>query len=538
MELWDRLTHSDVLAHKVREWDWDVNTFRERSYEEIVRDARHVAAGLRKHGVGPGSVVAAVITNGPNATSGFIGAWFTGATLASLPIIARGMAIPSYADQLARLCRHLGADCLLAEERFLAFMPPGTDLGVEIIGFKSLIDTPATVDPDPPPLDETIFVQFSSGTTGEPRGVELSGRAIEAQLASLAANVGIDPERDIGYSWLPLSHDMGFFGCALLAWYTGMRGVISAPERFLQSPRTWFDDCSEFGATVTAGPPLALAVAARAERANPSAGRLMLRLCLVGAEQIPWPTLVDAASAFEHRGMSLSTFTPAYGLAEATLAVTLGRLDEPPAFIDVDGDALARGIVTEMDHDAPNARRLVSAGRTLPGVEVSTDPSSQEILVRSPSLTSGYHKQPDLTAERLQDGELRTGDLGFIRNHELYVTGRADDLLIVGGRNVFVQDLETALSAEPGVRTGNCAIVDLPGPARNRMVLVAEVGAADVDRTELASRLRRLAREQIGLAIDDCVFVGGGTFPKTPSGKVQRYLCRKLASEPQLAAQG
>jgi fatty-acyl-CoA synthase len=530
IEFWDKLTHSETLRHEA--WEWDGATFRRRTYEQIVHDARHVAAGLRKRGIGPGSVVAAVITNGPNATSGFAGTWFTGATLASLPIIARGMTIPNYAMQLASLCRHLNADCLLAEERFLQFMPPEIDLGVEIVGYQSLLDTQAVVDICPPPLGETIFIQFSSGTTGEPRGVKLSGHAIESQLTSLAHRVGIDPERDIGYSWLPLSHDMGFFGCALLAWYTGMRGVASTPERFLQSPRTWFDDCAEFGATVTAGPPLAVGVAARAERANPSGAQLALRLCLVGAEQIGWQTLADAASTFASRGLGLDTFTPAYGLAEATLAVTLGALDEAPEFIDVDGDALAEGIVHELDQNAPGARRVVSAGTPLPGVQVRIDPGDQQILVQSPSLTSGYFKSPSLTGERLRDGELRTGDVGFMRGEQLYITGRADDLLVIAGRNIFVQDLETMIGAEAGVRAGNCAIVDTPGTARNRVALLAELRSSETDAAELAGRLRRVAREQAGLAIDDLVFVPTGTFPKTPSGKVQRYRCRQIIADP------
>ncbi len=526
MDFWDRLTLPAALAREA--WEWDGSTFRKRTYAEIVGAARHVAAGLHKRGIGTDSIVAAVITNGPDATSGFLGAWCAGATLASLPIIARGMSIASYAAQLARICKHLGAEILLAEERFLEFMPPDTDLGVEIVGYRSLIETPSMADVEPPPLDRTIFIQFSSGTTGEPHGVELSGHAIEAQLASLAERVEIDPERDVGYTWLPLSHDMGFFGCAALAWYTGMRGVVSTPERFLQSPRSWLDDCAEFEATVTAAPPLALGVAARAQRASPGEAPLSLRLCLVGAEQIGWETLADATSALAGRGLRLETITAAYGLAEATLAVTLGDVDEAPGFIDVDDNALAEGIVRTVDADAPGARRLVSSGTPLPGVQVRIEPSDGQILVRSPSLTSGYFKRPQLTVQRLHNGELRTGDTGFVQDGQLYVTGRLDDLLVVAGRNIFVQDLETSIGTEPGIRTGNCAIVDAPGMTRNRIVLVAELRSAQVDTSELAGRLRRLAREQSGLAIDDFLFLPTGAFPKTPSGKAQRYRCREL----------
>jgi fatty-acyl-CoA synthase len=529
VQLWDTLTDSKGLARAA--WEWDGSTFRERTYAEVVQSARHVAAGLRRRGIGPGSIVAAVVTNGPDATTGVLGTWFAGATLASLPIIARGMLIPSYVAQLRRLCAHLGAECLLAEERFLELMPSDTDLGVEVVGYRSLLDTEAVANPQPPPMEETIFIQFSSGTTGEPRGVELSGSAIQAQMELLTQHVGIDPERDVGYCWLPLSHDMGFFGCGLLAWYTGMRGVVSSPERFLQSPRTWFDDCAEFGATVTAGPPLAVDIATRAERAGSNGGPLALRLCLVGAEQVPWSILAHAADVFAPRGLDPSAFTPAYGLAEATLAVTLAGLDEQPSFVDVDVGALAGGTVLDVDPHDPVARRLVSAGAPLPGVQVRIEPSSGEVLLRSPSLMSGYFRNPDLTDERVENGELRTGDMGFLRDGELYITGRVDDLLVIAGRNIFVQALEEEIGAEAGVRRGNCAIVDSPAQGRrNQIVLVAETGSGPVDTTELARRLRRIARERAGIVIDDFVFLPSGTFPKTPSGKVQRYRCRDLVA--------
>lgn len=526
MKFWDVLTKSQTLAHET--WEWDGDTFRKRNYEQIVQAARHVAAGLRRRGVGPGSIVAAVITNGPDATSGFVGVWFAGATLASLPIIARGMSIPAYVKQLSRLCRHLGVDYLLAEERFLELMSVDAELGLETLGYRSLIETEAVAEVDPPGLDETILIQFSSGTTGEPRGVKLSGHAIEAQLNALCKQVRIDPERDIGYSWLPLSHDMGLFGCALLAWYTGMRGVVSSPERFLQSPRTWFDDCAEFGATVTVGPPLAIDIATRAERVRSSGGVLALRLCLVGAEQIEWSTLANAAEVFAPRGLQINTFTPAYGLAEATLAVTVADLDKRPSYVDIDNDALSNGVVREIDADDPAGRRLVSVGMPILDIKLRIDRSTQEVLVRSPSLMSGYHDNDALTSERLLDGELRTCDMGFLWNEELYVTGRTDDVLIVAGRNIFLGELEANIGSEPGIRKGNCAIVDAPRAGRNCIALVAETRSAEVDPMALARRLGKVVRERSGLVIDEFVFLPVGTFPKTPSGKVQRYRCRHL----------
>jgi fatty-acyl-CoA synthase len=530
MSLWDTFLSPRTLARDT--WQWNGVEFRRRTYGDGVAAARHAAAGLRRRGVRAGSVVALVITNGPDAISCVGGAWFAGAKVASLPIIARGMSVDSYVAQLRGLCELLGAECLVVEDRFLAFLPDDADLGVDLVGCRGLLETAEMADVSPPPETETMFIQFSSGTTSEPRGVELTGEAIEAQLATLSAEAEIDPERDRGYTWLPMSHDMGFFGCSLLAWYSGIPGVMATPERFLGAPRTWFDDCAEFGATLTSAPPFALDIAARAERVRSSGKPLQLRQCLIGAEEILWPTLEKALDAFGPRGLKAAALTPGYGLAEAVLGITGERLGATPSFVDVDREALADGRVEPVEPEHPAARRLVSTGEALPGVTVKIDPRGNEITIASPSLGSGYFGNEKLTAERFVDGELRTGDTGFLHGGKLFVSGRNDDLLTVRGRNVYVQETERELGAEPALFMGNCAIVDLPDRARPRIVLVAELSDRRVDAQELALRLHRLTLESCGLTIDDFLFLDRGTFPKTPSGKAQRYRCRQLAATP------
>lgn len=527
MNLWEELTDSAKFAQTI--WAWDGTDYRQGTIGAEVAQARRVAAGLRKLGVREGDVVPAVITNGPDATPGFGGIWLAGATIASLPIIARGMSIESYVEQLDALCRFIGSPFFLAEERFLAFLPPDSELSATPIGYRSLIETPALGPMEPPDLDGTVFVQFSSGTTGEPRGVRLTGRAIEAQLAMLAGALEIDRERDIGYMWLPLSHDMGFFGCSLLALYTGIRGVRATPERFLQSPRTWFEDCARFGATLTAGPPSALHFATRAELAKPSDDPLSLRLCLVGAEQVEWDVLSACAEAFAPRGMPPQAFTVAYGLAEATLAVTVGELAEAPRRVAVDVEQLAGGRIAVVDDDAEGARTITSVGKPVGATRVEIDAGTGEVVIASPSLASGYLDQPEVTSERFREGTVRSRDLGFVHDGELFLVGRSDDVLIVGGRNVYVQDLERAMEAEPGVRAGNCAVVDVgDGGGRAHVGVVAELSSDAPGGQQVADRLRSLAMTRLGLPVEDVLFLDRGAFPKTPSGKIQRYRCREI----------
>ena len=539
MTFWDELLAPKRLAQEL--WEWTGERFERQRFDDVLQTARHVAAGLRLRGVGHGSVVPAVITNMPDATAGYVGIWASGAAIASLPIPARGMSIEGYLRQLDALCALAGSPFFLAEERFLQFMPPDAPMAAEGVGYRSLIETPQQADVDPPDPDATVFVQFSSGTTGEPRGVELSGLAMDAQMRMLVDRMRIDPERDVGYIWLPLSHDMGFFGCNLLAIYTGMRGIRSTPERFLTSPRSWFEDCAEMGVTVTAWPPSALHLAARAERAGGGpATPLRLRVCLVGAEPVHWDVLEAAADALAPRGLTPDAFTVAYGLAEATLAVTMGALERRPRSLHVDGDALANGRIEEVPAEQPGARRILSTGTPVGATEVEVDPLTSEIVVRSPSVARGYLRDPAATAARFHDGAVRTGDVGFVRDGELYVVGRSDDVLIVGGRNVYVHEVEAEMSGDRAIREGNCAIVEHHRDGRAQIGILAELASArgdgggrnGEDRDAVGDRLRRIALERAGLAVDEIVFLDPGAFPKTPSGKVQRFRCRELLGRP------
>ena len=537
--LWDELTRAATAARPI--WEWDGSAYQRSSYGEMVEGARRAAAGLRRRGVKPGDIVPAVVTNGGDAARGIVGIWFAGATIASLPIIARGMTIENYLAQVKKLCASLGANLLLADERLLAVAGHDHGLGVRLLDYASLVDTegPATIDP--PSLDDVIFIQFSSGTTGEPRGIELKGRAIEPQLIAIGEHERADPERDLVGTWLPMSHDMGFFGGFMAPWYNGISALRSPPERFLENPQSWLDDYARFGVTLTEAPPFALGLAARADHRLPPVGDgLSLRSCIVGAEHIDWSVIEMAADMLERRGVGLEVITPAYGLAEATLAVTLAEQPELPRYVTADSQALADGEVCILDAnqtDGRPVRRLVSCGTPLEGVGVRIDDSTGEIVVSGPSVASGYHRNSEATNARFRGGELWTGDLGFLHDGELYVIGRADDIVIVGGRNVHALDVEDAVGVERGVRKGNCAIVDVAGAGGTEIALVAELDGDGVDANELSLRLRRASVEAAGIPIDRFVFVPKGAFPKTPSGKAQRYRCRAVAQEPPVGAE-
>jgi acyl-CoA synthetase (AMP-forming)/AMP-acid ligase II len=248
---------------------------------------------------------------------------------------------------------------------------------------------------------------------------------------------------------------------------------------------------------------------------------------VIGAEHIAWDALESVATAFADRGLTTAALTPAYGMAEATLVATTGELSREPKFVDVDVQALDHQQIVFVEPDHPAARRLVSCGTCLPGVTVCCEETSGEIIVRSPSLGSGYVGDEDATHERFTNNGFRSGDIGFMSDEQLYVVGRMDDCVIVGGRNIYVQDIEQQLTVHAALRRGSCAIVEAP-QGSGRIGLVAEVNSNALDPADVALALRSAAIRHGGPPITDFAFVPRGRFPKTPSGKAQRYRCREL----------
>jgi fatty-acyl-CoA synthase len=267
---------------------------------------------------------------------------------------------------------------------------------------------------------------------------------------------------------------------------------------------------------VAVAPALGLAMAARVARNAPPQRDLQLRACIVGGDMFHPDTLRTVDEVLGPAGLGPRRLVPAYGLAEATLAVTVGSLATPPR------------IRSRPSEDEGSGDPVVSAGRALPGVEVRIDGDEEvgEILVRSPSLASGYFNDDEATAEAFDDGELRTGDLGFRRDDELYVVGRIDDVIKVGARKVWATELEAAVGLEPGVRSGNCAVVAIPGETGRLAALIEP--EQESNRLEAVARdVGRRALEDGGVGISECVFLRRGSLPKTPSGKVQRFVLRE-----------
>lgn len=534
MKLWESLTDPRHLRGVLRTLEGD--GFGAATWEEVLSGARRVAAGLRRRGVRPGDRVATVLTNSRQVVEGIVGVWLAGGVLASLPVPARGMSLPQYCEQLAGLCRSLEAELFVAEGKLLSLVPEMLMEGVRTLPWEELPASGRPADPLFPDEDAIAFIQYSSGSTSVPKGCMLTARSIGAQLAILYEMAEAEDSSETVACWLPLSHDMGIFGCLLFAWAGGHALVLSSPERFTVSPRTWFTDCATFGATMTAGTNTAIHAATRSVRAMRQGfgSPIRLEVCVVGAERVDAGTLRRAAEALAPYGFSPAAFMPAYGLAEATLVVSAAGVREHPHAVAVDTVALADGRIEVVPADLESATHVMSLGRPCAGVEVRLDrPGAlSEVLVRSPSLARGYWDDEARTRERFSGGELRTGDLGFELDGELYLAGRTDDLLSVGGRNVYAREIEAAVGLLPDIRTGCCTLIDVPDPdGRSALVLLMELQVAAADQRSVAESAAELAMSKAGVEVDRCVFLRKGTLPKTPTGKIQRFRCRQLLAQ-------
>ena len=527
--LWDLLTSPVGVEAGRRLHCWDGDGYAAAPWPQVVREAERMTLGLRRAGVGPGDRVATVLTNGPEVVRGVLATWLAGGVIASLPVPARGMDADEYADQLQLICEQLEPAVLLLDDAFLGFVPERLRQRFRARSWGSVAGS-GSVEAAPRGPDELAFIQYSSGSTSTPKGCMLTPRAIAAQLHQLRALTDGQPGKDVGLSWLPLSHDMGLFGCLLYCWSFGYDFYLSTPERFTFAPRTWFGDAAAVGATLTAGTNTALFLGARAAAATGLREQLRVRACIIGAERIDWATLRFAVDSLAPSGFSSEALLAAYGLAEATLAVAGTPVHEAPRCVSVDSVALADGEVHEVEDSDPAATRVVSTGRPCPGVELlgMRDDALAELRVRSPSLAVGYYADPAQSAERFEDGVLRSRDLAFVREGELYPVGRTDDLVVVAGRNVYACEVENAVGALDGARRGCCTLIDRGGDAGARMTLLMELHEDCRDRERLAAEAAELAMVKAGVALDDCIFLERGTLPKTPTGKIQRHRCRAL----------
>jgi len=503
-------------------------------YERLAGLARQVAAGLADAGIGRGDAVSFVQRSGP----GFVGTLFGSMLAGAVP---SPVAPPMVFQDRPGYRRHLAA--LLAATR-PALVVTDADLAAEVAelapGTPVLPTDQVLGDPDRAPSRprrpaELALLQFTSGSSGRPRGVKVPFAALEANVAAIRRWLGMDGRRATA-SWLPLHHDMGLIGCLVTPVVDGSDVWLLAPEDFVQRPLRYlrcFATVSSApagaGAELTAMPSFGLRYVARRVRPDALAGLDFSgwRAVIVGAERVAADALERFHTLLGPFGLSRKALLPAYGLAEATLAVTGLPVDEEWSAVPVAPDTLSLGAAVSVATGAPP---LVGCGRPLAGVSVSVtgedgaplpDGHVGEIEVRGASLMAGYQQPADagedsssLTA--LAGGALRTGDAGFLAGGQLHVLGRLGDSMKVRARAIFAEDLEAALTAA-GLAGTRVAVA--LGVRAGAATAVAVLERPKPDWAEQARALLRRSAEGAEVVV---VCAPAGTIPRTSSGKPKR----------------
>ena len=519
------------------------------TYEELDRQARAIGAWLMSRGLA-GERALLLYPAGLEFIAGFLGCLYAGVVAVPVypPRRNRSMTrIQAIADD-AEAKVALTTDAVLSRVESLIDETPH----LKQLTWLDTCHVPAGMDRQwnlPDIHGETLaFLQYTSGSTGTPKGVVLNHASL-VHNSALIAHAFEHTRTSLGVFWLPSYHDMGLIGGILQPIYVGRTNVLMSPMTFLQKPFRWLSAITRFRATSAGGPNFAYEHCI--QKVTPEQQKQLdlssWKLAFNGAEPVRAETLRRFAEKFAPCGFRAEAFYPCFGLAEATLIVSGGYVAKPPIIRSFDSVAITQGKVREVAGGSPTARDLVGCGQTLPDQKiVIADPETGttcstgeigEIWVSGPSMAQGYWKRPDVTETMFHahlkdtgDGPfLRTGDLGFMLDGELFVTGRLKDLIILRGVNYYPQDIElTVQRCHPRLRTDCGAAFALEKDGREQLVLVFEVERHKQGQFgEVYQAIRRAVAGEHDLNVDAIMLIRAGTVPKTSSGKIQRHACRQ-----------
>jgi 1-acyl-sn-glycerol-3-phosphate acyltransferase len=521
----------------------DTGRERQITFSELWHDASSVAAGLHDLGVAPGDRVALLLRTEHAFFRAYFGVLLAGAV--PVPLYP-----PFRADQIEEYARRQAGILLNAEARVLLTFSEAERAAGLLRPFAPSLAHVKTVDgiardpgrPILPSIDasQLALIQYTSGSTGSPKGVALAHANILANIRAFGEHFAIGPD-DVAVTWLPLYHDMGLIGTWLGALYHGIPLTVMSPIAFLSRPARWLEALHAHRGTLSAAPNFAYDLCVRKVADDDLEGLDLSawRCALNGAEAVHAGTLERFAARFGRSGFTREAFAPVYGLAEATLCVTAPPLGRPPRIDRIARTPFERArLVETASDDDPGALTFVACGRPIPSVDVRIvdvegkpvgDREEGRIQFCGPSAMQGYFRNPTATAAVMSGDWVDTGDLGYRAEQDLFVTGRVKDVIIAGGRNIYPQEVEEAVAAVSGVRQGCVAalgVVDVE-TGTERLVVVAEsrTPAREAREGIRAAILDRVV-DAIGVPPDVIVVARPGSIPKTSSGKIRRSATR------------
>ncbi len=476
--------------------------------------------------------------------------------------------MPARNKSLARwenIAVNSGARCLITEQAGVASLSEIRKNSAVLSALPVYSEQEGALAWTMPGSNELAFLQYTSGSTGEPKGVMVTHASLMNNLGQLEATLAVD-ENSVMVSWLPFYHDMGLILGILLGIYAGCRVILMRPADFMQQPLNWLKAISVYGATHTAAPNFAYELAAdKLEKLTRAGGEHIslqsLERVVCGAEPVHLNTLLKFSRAARPFGLGEDVLNPGYGLAEASLVVSTYKKGQPAGWLKLDRNALQSGAVSVLDRgrlddapavpaeSTPGETYLVGNGFVVDGHRLTVrnpvdgtglgPQAIGEICFAGPSVAKGYWNRPAETEQTFPGDEktgevyLKTGDLGFKdTNGELYITGRIKDLIIIRGMNHYPQDIErTAFSADPDLRTDGAAAFSVVRDGEEKLVLIQEVNRPAVRSPRCGSwakKIRAAVLKVHGIPVEAIVFIPPLRVPRTTSGKIQRNKARSM----------
>jgi 1-acyl-sn-glycerol-3-phosphate acyltransferase len=522
------------------------------TYGKLWDLAAKVAGGLRERGMDTGDTVAIVLPTSLEFLASFMGALVAEAVAVPLYPPVRLDRLEEYFARQSRILADAGARCLItvAEALPVARALRGKfGREIKIVTVADLVRTGIRASPNASAPEHPAMIQYTSGSTGHPKGVLLTHGNLVASIRAIAQALEIQPA-DSGASWLPLYHDMGLIGTWLNCLYHGIPLSLMSPLAFLARPERWLWAIHRRRITLSAAPNFAFELCVRkvADRAIEGLDLSSWRCALNGAEPVSPETLERFARRFARYGFRPEALMPVYGLAECTVGLCIPPLERGPVVDVVDrGPFELGGRAEPIEAGSEKAMRFVSVGRALPGHEVRIvdeqgrdlpDRTVGRLVFRGPSAMAGYFRNPQATtAISLPGGWLDSGDLAYRVGEEFFIAGRRKDLIIKAGRNLVPQEIEEVVGEIDGVRKG-CVVAfgsSEPKLGTEKLVVVAESRVTERGRLlELEREIVQRVTAAVGIPPDQVVLVPPRSIPKTPSGKLQRAATRELFSSGRL----
>ena len=524
------------------------------SYGQLYASASRIAAGLAASGLRRGETVAIMLPTCEDFFSSFLGVMLAGGIAVPVYPPARPNQLETYIQRQTRILKNAQVRFLISFERVRAV---ANVLGGHLPSLQESLGASLLADrgrhapvPDVEPA-EICFIQYTSGSTGDPKGVTLTHANVLSNIRGIGFAVEVQPT-DAVVTWLPLYHDMGLIGSWLFSLYYGLPITVLSPLDFLVRPERWLWALSDSKGSLCPAPNFAFELCVRkvTEQAMEGVDLSPWRVAINAGEPVLPATLRRFTERFRPWGFDERSLMPFYGLAESSVALTYPPFWRGPVVDTIDRiayESTGRALPSTAD-GAESILEFVGNGKPLPGHEVKVvdddgailpDRTRGRILFRGPSRTNGYFRNPDATAAVLDaDGWIDSGDLGYVDDDELYVTGRLKDCIIKGGRNIIPQDVEMASWEVEGIRKGCVAAFGCidPGSGTEKLVVVAETRVSgSAARKLIRTAVTEAVAAKVGIPPDDVVLVAVGVVPKTSSGKIQRSAIRSTYESDGLA---